>query len=108
MYRRACEGGSMGGCLKTADRLVEGLGTRKDERRARAMAERACTLEPLACWKLGRFLAYGIGGPADLARAGAMYKKSCDSGDESACARVDSPLPPPDAGVTNADAGPSP
>jgi TPR repeat protein len=94
-YKRACDGGSFRGCLGLSSRLSSGSGTKKDEKQARATADKACKLEPAACWMMAHYLATGVGGPVDAAGSKRLYTIACDGGEETACPYKDKPEPPP-------------
>jgi TPR repeat protein len=79
MMRRACDGGSAAGCASLALRHASGEKARKDDRRAKLAADRACLLDASTCELLT---------PKPAADAGA--------------------IPTGDAGVTPVDAGSSP
>jgi serine/threonine-protein kinase len=107
-YRKGCDGGDGRACTKLAERLAAGLGLRKDERKARATAERACSLVAAECGLAAGFAALGQGGAADLERATSLYTRACGGGDRRACVLKDDPLAAtrPDAGAPGTD-GPS-
>jgi TPR repeat protein len=110
-YKRACDGGSFRGCLGLGSRLSsDSGGAKKDEKKARVAADKACQLEPAACWMLAHDLATGVGGPVDLVSSKRLYTISCDAGEETACPYKDNPVPPaasPGPGVSvDIDAAP--
>jgi TPR repeat protein len=92
-YGRACDGGSFRGCLGLGSRLASATGVKKDEKRARLAADKACKLEPSACWMLAHYLGTGVGGPVDLVSSKRLYTIACDAGEETACPYKDKPEP---------------
>jgi TPR repeat protein len=76
---RECDAGSADRCRRLAATYALGRGAGKDEARATALYEQACTMkDPSACVFAGQMHEYAHGVPKDDAKAASLYARSCD------------------------------
>ncbi len=88
-HRKACQLGSLDGCVHLAGLFFRGLGGAKDLVGARRLFRRSCHQKhALACLLYGEMLLRGEGGDRDLKLGFKIYKKSCSLGNQEACRRV--------------------
>lgn len=77
---KECNGGNADSCrrLGVAYELGKG-GVDKDEAKAIALYDRACTMQnAMGCMSAGHLYEYGRGAKKDEARAATLYKRSCE------------------------------
>ncbi len=85
-YAKACAAGLTRACVRQAEVQFPNAQGPEAQARLRAVFEKACAAaDPLACSDLGVFYAYGIGIPADPAKAAALRKGACAAGEIDGC-----------------------
>ena len=86
LFRKACDGGELRGCLGLGSMFESGQGVAKDEAQAAKLYRKACDAGNMAgCTDLGNLTASGRGVAKDEAAGFALYKKACDGGDMNGC-----------------------
>jgi TPR repeat protein len=90
LYRKACDGGSMNGCVGLGNGYRNAFGgLPKDLNQALALYKKACDAGfGDGCTELGWRHWNGEGVPADRAQATQLFSKACDLGGFSACAQL--------------------
>jgi hypothetical protein len=92
--KRRCDGGNVAECEAVGERLLNGRGIARDERRARQVFAKACDDgNVVACDSLGAMLVTGSGGDIDVAHGVAMFMRACRRGQrdvDSGCAHYKS------------------
>jgi hypothetical protein len=81
-----CDAGGADDCRRLAVTFQLGRGATKDEARAAALFEKACTLKSAnACTSAGQMYEYAHGVAKDDAKAARFYETSCDGGYPPGC-----------------------
>jgi uncharacterized protein len=76
---KECDAGSADRCRRLAATYAFGEGVTKDEARATALYEQACTMDdPSACLFAGQMYEYARGVEKDDVKAARLYGRSCD------------------------------
>lgn len=100
-----CAWGFVDDCLRAADAVEQGQGTRPDpdralefRRRARSLDLRACVQkrDPAPCRRVARLVAAGIGGPRDATQARVLEDRAaelCAARPGARCADLDAGSP---------------
>src|SRR5262249_49846334 len=86
LFRRACVGGKVDGCVALGGADARGEGIVHDAAAAMKLWVRACDAEPRACAALARAYEQGLSAPRDPDRASALSLRSGDAGSASGCA----------------------
>src|ERR1019366_6114433 len=78
LYQRSCDLGAATGCVDLGVLYRDGRGVpAKNPARAVQIFQRACDLSAAACASIASMYELGVGVPKDVARAKALYQRSC-------------------------------
>lgn len=89
LYRKACDGGSAGGCRNLALMYSAGNGVQQNYAQAAALYRKACNGgDTGSCSNLGLLYSNGTGVPQDYSQAVTLYGKACDAGDGIGCSNL--------------------
>ena len=90
LVQAACTAKVARACVDAAALAENGLGVPKDEAKAKAVYEKACTKDRFAygCIKLAGIYETGHGVAVDLGKAAELYEHACDTGDARGCTQL--------------------
>ena len=86
LFRKACDGGDMGGCSNLGILYQNGQGGARDYAQARIAYRKACDGGTMAgCIGVGALYDNGLGVTKDPVQASTLYQKACDGGTMDGC-----------------------
>jgi hypothetical protein len=79
VYQRSCDLGAAPGCMELGVIFRDGQGVPPNPGHATQLFQRACDLSAAACASIASMYELGVGVAKDLARAKALYDRSCSA-----------------------------
>jgi TPR repeat protein len=85
-YRKACDGGFVGGCFMLALQYLSGSGIKENKLQASKYFDIGCKKGHLeSCLSLGTMYEEGNGVKKNYSKAKNLYRKACNNGHDDAC-----------------------